>query len=136
MNISLGGGKMAGKKFNISLYEWCLQNNSSLIEEWDYSKNVDLNPKEIPPKYNGKAYWLCSKYKHSWKSVVSKRAEGTGCPYCSNRKVLAGFNDLATIDEELAKQWHPTMNGDLKPTDVTAGSHQKVVWKCSLDHIW
>ena len=31
---------------------------------------------------------------------------------------------------ELAKQWHPTKNGDLTSQDVTAGSGKKVWWKC------
>jgi len=35
---------------------------------------------------------------------------------------------------ELAKQWHPTKNGDLLPKDVTHGSGKKVWWLCSKEH--
>jgi hypothetical protein len=89
---------MVGKKSGISLYDWCLENGSILIDEWDYSKNTDLDPRKVPPKSNKKAYWLCSKYKHSWDAPIFTRTKGVGCPYCANRKVLAGFNDLATVD--------------------------------------
>ena len=62
--------------------------------------------------------------------------EGVGCPYCSNRRVLAGFNDLATTHPDLAAEWHPHRNGDLRPDAVTAGFRGKVWWRCERDHEW
>ena len=32
----------------------------------------------------------------------------TGCPFCSNQRVLVGYNDLQTRYPELAKQWEIT----------------------------
>ena len=45
---------------------------------------------------------------------------------------------LAEVNPELAKQWHATKNGNLSPADISAGSTQKVWWKCSKgnDHEW
>ena len=45
---------------------------------------------------------------------------------------------LAEVNPELAKEWHPTKNGDLTTMDVTAGSAKKVWWKCDkgVDHEW
>ncbi len=39
---------------------------------------------------------------------------------------------------EIAAQWHPTKNGELRPCDVTSGSGKKVWWKCKVaeDHEW
>ena len=37
---------------------------------------------------------------------------------------------LSVTHPEIAAQWHPTMNGDLTPDDVVAGSHKKASWKC------
>ena len=39
---------------------------------------------------------------------------------------------------EIAAQWHSTKNGNLKPEHVTAGSNQRVWWKCPKgnDHEW
>lgn len=51
-------------------------------------------------------------------------------------KLLKGINDLATVNPELAKEWHPTLNGNLKPTDVTVGSDKKVWWICEHGHEW
>ena len=44
--------------------------------------------------------------------------------------------NLAKLHPNLAKEWHPTKNGNLKPTDVTPGSDQKVRWKCEQEHEW
>ncbi len=68
---------------------------------------------------------------HSYPAVIAHRVRsGSGCPYCSNHKVLPGFNDLATIDPVVASQWHPTGNGSLTPQQVTPGSRRKVWWLC------
>jgi hypothetical protein len=45
-------------------------------------------------------------------------------------------NSLAEKNPKLAKQWHPTQNGDLTPSDVTTGSDKKVWWICSKGHEW
>ena len=45
-------------------------------------------------------------------------AEGLGCPYCLGRKVLAGYNDLATTHPGIAAMWHPRMSKRLKPTGM------------------
>ena len=75
--------------------------------------------------------WKC-KEGHSWKGRVIHRARrNVGCPYCSNNKVLVGFNDLATTFPELAAQadgWNPQT--------VTAGHNSKKNWICHLGHTW
>jgi len=43
-------------------------------------------------------------------------------------------NNLETKYPELAAQWHPTKNGDLKPCNVTFGSNKKVWWVCHKGH--
>ena len=60
---------------------------------------------------------------------------GIGCLICSGRKVVKS-NCLATLHPELAKEWHPTKNGDLTPFDVTEGLGRKVWWKCADAHVW
>ena len=64
------------------------------------------------------------------------RASGAGCPYCAGKRVLAGFNDLATLCPEIAAQWDPSLNGALTPEMVMPGSHQKVWWRCPEGHVW
>lgn len=107
-----------------------------LLEEWDKEKNGNLSPFSLLAMSNKKVYWKCSKG-HSWQAKPNDRVKDhTGCPYCSNRKILVGFNDLKTTHPELAKEWHPTKNGELKPTDVVAGSSKKVWWKDQYGHEW
>ena len=54
---------------------------------------------------------------------------------------MAKLNDknrFPLLYPDIAKQWHPTKNGDLKPENFTKGSEQKVWWKCpnGEDHEW
>ncbi len=107
----------------------------SLASEWHPTKNGDLKPTEVTVSSGKRVWWRCSK-SHEWQATVNNRTLGYGCPYCSNKKVQQGENDLATINPSLASEWHPTKNGDLKPTDVTIGSSKKVWWKCSKGHEW
>ena len=78
---------------------------------------------------NKKMKWRCQRG-HNWDASVSSRARlGSGCPICSNQKVLSGFNDLATTHPELAVQadgWDPR--------SVIAGTNKKLLWRCSLGH--
>ena len=45
---------------------------------------------------------------------------------------------LLITHPKIARQWHPTKNGDLTPDQVVAGSAKKVWWKClkGPDHEW
>ena len=77
--------------------------------------------------------WTCEKG-HSWESKVStrNRSDSTGCPYCSNKKVWVGFNDLATTHPELADELTDPSQG----TTVVAGSMKKLNWTCDKGHSW
>lgn len=74
--------------------------------------------------------WKCSEG-HVYEAPVYSRtsAKPTGCPYCSNRKVLSGFNDLKTTHPEIAKE---AIGWD--PTQFSAGMAKKMEWKCSKGH--
>lgn len=65
-----------------------------LAQEW--SEKNKLKPTEVSVASHKKIIWKC-KHGHEWEaSVKSRTINGTGCPYCSHNKVLAGFNDLAS----------------------------------------
>ena len=109
--------------------------NYALAKEWHPTMNGKLSPYNVRAGSGKKVWWLCSKG-HSYQAVIACRNNGGGCPYCSNKKVLKGYNDLATVNPELVKEWHPIKNGDLKPTDVTCGSGKKVWWLGRCGHEW
>jgi hypothetical protein len=72
--------------------------------------------------------WQCNQG-HQWSAVVDSRARGRSCPYCARKKVLFGFNDLATEFPDIALEadrWDPKT--------VVSGSHRSMNWKCSKGH--
>ena len=75
--------------------------------------------------------WQCSSG-HVWTTTISSRtSKGTGCPYCSNQKVLAGFNDLASRKPDLAAEadgWDPST--------VLYSAVARKKWKCAIGHSW
>ncbi len=132
------GDEQRRKAFN----QYIISQNGSLLEkypkivsEWNYNLNKEVTPDQISSKSKKKVWWICSKG-HNWQASVCNRANGTGCPYCANKKVLSGYNDLATLNPILTSEWDYTKNGDFKPTMVTCGSAKKVWWKCSAGHEW
>ena len=112
--------------------------NSKLAKEWHPTKNGALTPHDVGINSGKKVWWKCSKGDdHEWEATVHNRTSGLNCPVCSNQKVV-NSNCLATLNPELAKEWHPTKNGKLTPYDVGAGSGKVVWWRCQKgeDHIW
>ena len=105
--------------------------NPKLAKE--VSPNSKIKATEVAVKSGRKLLWRCNKG-HEWEARVSDRSRGRGCPYCSNRKILPGFNDLATTNPELAAQIHP--DSDIKATDIADFSRIKALWRCRLDHEW
>ena len=109
--------------------------NPELEVEWDYDKNTTIDPMRITAGSHEKVWWMCPKG-HSFQSEIRERADGSGCPYCSNKKILPGYNDLVTTDPDLAAEWHYDKNGEFLPSQIGAGSSQKVWWKCVQGHEW
>ncbi|MBQ3074042.1 MAG: zinc-ribbon domain-containing protein [Ruminococcus sp.] len=106
-----------------------------LCREWNYDKNLKLTPKMFLPHSNTKVWWRCSN-KHEWKASIDGRVKGHGCPYCCNRKVLTGYNDLAHKRPDLIKEWDYT-NNTISPDTVLPGSGKVVWWICSTcGHHW
>ena len=109
--------------------------NPQLAAEWHSVKNHGLLPSDISQRSLKKVWWICDQG-HEWEAKVYLRAQGQGCPYCSGRKVLTGFNDLKTKNPELTKMWDYEKNGDLKPEMVSTFSRKRVSWICKYGHRW
>ena len=107
-----------------------------LCKEWHPTKNGDLTPDLVAVKSHRKVWWQCQKG-HEWEAMVSNRTGlGRNCPYCTGQKPIVGETDLASVNPQLASEWHPTKNGTLTPTDITFGSNKKIWWKCPKGHEW
>ena len=99
----------------------------------DLAREANFDPATVVAGSNKKMQWKCVARGHEWETKVSHRTgpKGSGCPVCSNRAVLAGFNDLQTTHPDLARE------ADFDPTTVVAGSHKKMPWKCATyEHKW
>lgn len=107
-----------------------------LAAEFHPTKNGDYTPDNLVAGTSRPLWWLCS-LGHDWEVSGDNRVrQRTGCPYCSNKKVWAGFNDMATTRPDLAAEFHKTKNGALKPTDVVAGTGKRIWWECGHGHEW
>ena len=90
---------------------------------WDASKVYFNSSKKLP--------WKCS-IGHVWSTTVGHRVDrGQGCPYCSNVKMLTGFNDLLTKFPLIASE---AVGWD--PSKVSPGSTKKYLWQCLKGHQW
>ncbi len=112
-----------------------LHERTNLLKEWDESRNFPLTPDTVSYGSKKKVWWTCENG-HSWQTTVHVRSEGSGCPYCTGRKVLPGFNDLGTLYPDVAAQWDREKNGSLSPRDVSTGSKIRIWWRCPEGHSW
>lgn len=88
-----------------SFFDYCrLYQKQNLLDEWDAERNLPLTPQTVTYGSHKSAWWRCENG-HEWKAAIYTRSDGARCPYCTGRKVMVGFNDLATQSPELARQW-------------------------------
>ena len=109
--------------------------NPDLATEWHPSKNGYLMPDMFAANSNQQVWWLCKK-NHEWKASVADRQRGRGCPFCSGKRLLKGYNDLETVNPVLASEWNYEKNGDMKPCDISSRNGQKVWWLGKCGHEW
>jgi hypothetical protein len=102
--------------------------------QWHPTKNKPLTLKNFSRSSNHKVWWKCKKG-HEWMATIGSRMNDHACPYCTNRYVSPD-NNLQIMLPMIAKEWHPSKNGKLKPTDFTYRSKTKVWWKCKKGHVW
>ena len=94
------------------------------------SELVDTDPSTIKRNSGKKFKWRC-KNGHIFIAKAYSRKIDSGCPYCTNKRVLEGFNDLFTKFPEIAEEafgWDPRK--------VLPGTSSIKKWKCVNKHIW
>lgn len=104
-----------------------------VAQQWHPTKNGSLRVESITLGSTKRVWWKCEKG-HEWMASVNNRCKGQNCPYCSNRAVLKGFNDLATTDSLLLQEWDFEKNGIMTPYNIVRGSGKKAWWKCEKGH--
>ena len=61
-------------------------NNERLIKEWNYDKNLNIDPTKISSNYTKKVWWI-GECGHEWEASVYTRTKmGTNCPICAEER--------------------------------------------------
>lgn len=128
---------MSAETRGMTLKEYCIRSRrAELLQQWHYAKNDGLTPDAVTCHSRQKVWWI-DRLGHEWQQeIYSRTALCRGCPFCAGRKVLAGFNDLASTYPALSAQWDREKNFDLTPQMVMAGNSRKVWWRCEKGHSW
>lgn len=111
--------------------------NDLLTHRLDVALEADgWDPSTVHHNSHLKLDWKC-KLGHKWNAQVKSRViggrkqEGLGCPTCSNKVLLTGFNDTATRFPEIASEadgWDPAL--------TLPGARGKFPWICKKGHKW
>ncbi|MCM3778805.1 zinc-ribbon domain-containing protein [Microbacterium hydrocarbonoxydans] len=109
--------------------------HGALADQFHESLNGDKTPDNVIASTKVKFWWRC-KLGHEWQAAGSNRVKGTGCPFCSGLRVLAGWNDMATTHPQLVDEWHESRNPGLRPENVRAGTPKQLWWRCAEGHEW
>lgn len=102
-----------------------------MIGDWNYEKNGCLIPEKVTRRSDKKVWWHCSKCGYDNLQRIADKSNGIGCPMCAGKLIVPGYNDLASNNPSLAKEWDYDKNGDLTPDHVAPQSNKKVWWLCS-----
>lgn len=139
---SRGCGKCSGR----DLWEGhndLLSQHPELAAEIAYDLNdnlegfVNIPPEKLHKNSSLDSWWRCKEYGHTWRTKVEKRSrEGTGCPFCSDRRVWPGFNDLWTKRPDLVSEIDFDKHIGLDPKNLLWVSHELMNWVCSENHRW
>jgi Hypothetical methyltransferase/Probable Zinc-ribbon domain/Type III restriction enzyme, res subunit len=116
-----------------------------VAELWDYEKNGDLNPEDIPAGTTQMYIWFkCSTDGHSWRKKPSEitryswdRSGTSGCPKCSGKTKKSEKQPslIHTYAEMTSQYWDYQKNSklDLDPEKITLSSNKKAWFKCPHD---
>ena len=111
-----------------------LLKDTKYFSQVDHNKNKNIDFNKLAYRSGIKIWWLCSKG-HSYKATPHHKTRGRKCPYCTiGTKKVSIEKSILKIKPELAKLWHPTKNGNLKPSEVNAGSRKGCWFLCKKGH--
>lgn len=127
-----------------------IQTHPNVASEWHPTKNGELIPNNFTSGSNKKVWWLCKEKceygcNHEWQAPIASRCGKlmSGCPFCgSNGKARCYHSSIEFLYPYISKEFHPTKNGLLKPSNISSGSGTKLWWicpkknNCGCEHIW
>lgn len=124
----------AKSSVSICIHQSFAYKHPDLMEEWHPTKNEQLDATKLREGSDKKAWFICKVCANEWEATIKNRSKGSGCPGCNGNvgvKKVTKMNSLEGKFPEIAKEWHPTKNGDKKPpSEYKFGSLEKVWWLC------
>jgi hypothetical protein len=106
------------------------QRSAILLKQWDFERNGQLSPYEIPLNYSFSVAWICDKCSYKWSSSPNSRVRTnkvSECPHCTGRVALTGTDDLETLYPQIAKEWDFDKNIDILPSQIKPYSTKKFI---------
>ncbi len=133
--------------YRCEIKESLIKKRPDVVEKWNYGRNGELTPYMFSVSSNEIVWWKCPDCHHEWRSSINSmtRDGRIGCAICAKKHrgqtftkcVVKKVGSLAETMPEVARQWHPTKNGDLTPDEITAGRFKPVWWLCDkCGHEW
>ena len=105
--------------------------NPELATEW--SPNNSRPADSVMKSYTRPVLWICPDCGGEYSASVCDREIGDdSCPYCAERKVLPGYNDLTITDPDLAAEY--ASENDLDATHVMKSMRRSAIWECPVCH--
>lgn len=101
-----------------------------LAETWNVDLNGGLTAADVGFGSAYAAHWNCTEGHPPFVQMVFNRVAGTGCQRCTRR----GSKPLGLLHPWLVDEWHPDLNGDVTPFDISFGSNMKAWWTCPAGH--
>lgn len=107
-----------------------------LAKEWHFEKNKALTPADVCVKSNRLVWWKIIEERFGktfvleWQATVANRTNGNGCPYTSKppKRLMKGFNDLASTNPNIASLWHPEKNNSIYPDMIFEFTNREYWW--------
>lgn len=118
--------------------------HKNILSEWHPTLNSHISMDRVAVSSHTEVCWECTKCHYGkngeWKNSINSRTnQKSGCPICGynyfdetyhkttgRSTVSVGINDITTTHPKHALEWHPTLNGERKPTQFKAGSHEEI----------
>lgn len=96
--------------------------------------------RRVPPTTHGAGsqesiIWVCANA-HEYAMSIADRVKSKGCHQCRTGRKRPGTEGLDESHPAIAAEWHPTLNGKVKPSDRSRGSADEAYWLCPAGHTY
>jgi hypothetical protein len=115
------------------LLERSLAAHPELVAELDPERNGDVSPHAIAARSPRRLWWRCP-HGHAWRARVSRRVDGSACPYCGGQRSTPERSLAA--HPRLVAELDPERNGALDAATVAGRSDRRLWWRCARGHVW